>query len=128
MSAPAEVPAEAAETLLRVMAQAAGRQAILTPEAAAAMGAYLLAEIAKLADRAEGSPSVKQEWGSRSQVGQIYGMTGQRADDLLIPWAAAGKVRVITPTDPLTGKAGHRRYNLDDVAAMMQTAPSRKGA
>ena len=109
---------DTAAAILRIMAEAGGSQPFMTPAMGAAMAAYIVDELAKIAQSSEGT-SVKREWGSRSQVGMIYGMTGQRADDYLIPWAAAGKVRVISPPDPLTGKQGHRRYNLEEVAAAM---------
>ena len=117
---PADIPEERAAELLRLMTAADGGQPFMTHKAGAAMASFIVSELEKMAARAENAePRVKQEWGTRKHVATIYGMTPARADDLLTPWAATGKVRFIAPVDPLTGAKGHRRYNLADVAAAM---------
>ncbi len=121
MTPAADIPEETAAELLRLMGQADGGQPFMTHKAAAAMGAFILSELATMARRAaeNEAASVRQEWGTVGQVAKIYGMTAARADDYLLAWVAAGKVRVLTPPNPRTGRPGHKRYNLADVAACM---------
>ncbi len=101
---------------------------VATPGMMMTLMRWMQGELSKLSSRDDGTADIKPEWGTVGQVATIYGMKAARADDYLIAWAAAGKVRVITPPDPLTRKGGHKRYNLADVAACMAETPNTKGA
>ncbi len=104
--------------LLTLMQSACDGNPFLTPKGAAILLDHIIDALKKLSMTNE-HESYAPEWGTMGQVAKIYGMSPEAMDNYLLPWAAAGKVDVITPTDPVTGKRGRRRYNLAQVAKLM---------
>ncbi len=104
--------------LLTLLQNACEGSPVLTPKGGAVILSYLVEQLKKNT-KEPATQDYSPEWGTMGQVAKIYGMSPEAMDNYLLPWAAAGKLEVITPTDPITGKPGRRRFNLAQVAELM---------
>ncbi len=122
MTPATDIPDEAAEKLLRLMTDADGGQPFMTHKAAATLGAFILAELGKIAQQSEGVASVRKEYGTPAEIAKIYGLHRVTMAKHLAAWAAAGKVQVRQIFDEVTRAYGNKRYNLADVDRLMKEA------
>ncbi len=98
-----------------LMKDISGPMPFLTPEAGAFIVGTLMKGLTMIQQSIEGAPGIKQEWGTCTDIGKIYGKTRGTISTLLRPLAAEGKVRVCTTKDSATGAYGGTMYNLADV-------------
>ncbi len=100
---------------LKLIQSVTGHSPFVTPEAAAVVLTSLMRGMRTLHQAIEGAPSIKQEWGTCSDIAKIYGKNRSTITRLIGPMAAEGKIRTCTTKDGATGAYGASMYNLADV-------------